>query len=51
MRAVLLDEHVPGVRIGVVDAVDEDHLAVEADEALRDVLLVDAERVERRRRR
>ena len=46
-RPVGLDEHVPGVRIGVVDAVDEDHLAVEAHDAPRDVLLVDAERVER----
>ena len=31
--AVRADQHVPGVRIGVVDAVDEDHLAVDADDA------------------
>ena len=43
-----VDQDVPGVRIGVVDAVDEDHLAVDADEAARELLLVDAHRVEAR---
>ena len=45
-RAVGADEHVPGVRIGVVDAVDEDHLAVGAHEPVRQILLVDAQRVD-----
>ena len=45
-RPVLPDEHVPGVRIGVVDAVDEDHLAVEAHEADGHVLPVHAERAQ-----
>ena len=45
-RAAGLGQHVPRVRIGVVDAVDEDHLAVEPHDPPGDVLLVDAERVE-----
>src|ERR1019366_844401 len=47
-RAVRLDQEVPGVRIRVVDAVDEDHLAVEAHDPPGHVFLVDAERVEPR---
>src|ERR1019366_1776018 len=45
-RAVGLHEEIPRVRVRVVDAVDEDHLAVDAHDAPRDVLLVDAERAE-----
>src|ERR1019366_10089128 len=41
-RAVGLHEEVPRVRIRVVDAVHEDHLAVDAHDAPPDVLLVDA---------
>ncbi len=47
-RAVASHEQIPGVRIGVVDAVDEDHLAIRADEPAREILLVDAERVDAR---
>jgi hypothetical protein len=45
--AVPLHQQIPGVRIGVVDAIDEDHLAVQAHEAPCDLLLVDAQGVER----
>jgi hypothetical protein len=40
-------EHVSGVRVGVIDAVDEDHLAVQAHQASRHVLLVDSESAKR----
>ena len=41
--AVRVDQDVPGVRIGVIDAVDEDHLAVDAHDLLRELLAIDAQ--------
>ncbi len=47
-RPIGAGEHVPRVRIGVVDAVHEDHLAIGANDLPRELFSVDAGLIDRR---